>query len=189
MGLFEKLEPRITKYSDWLLLAFTFFYIFIIPFFPIEWHQVLGKVFYSFIFFTSIFTLNSGRKPLFFVAVFAFITEWITSLISASHLNYISLFVNVIFFQIIVIKLIIQIAKSKKADASVIFDSINGYLMLGLLFVTWVAVASLHDPASFYFTIENPTIQEITYFVFVTMTTLGYGEITQQYLMPSHWQY
>ena len=178
MGLFEKLDPKITKYSNLLLLIFAFFFIFIIPFFPVEWRHVLGQVFYSLIFFISIFTLNSWRKPLFIVAVIAFITEWISEWIDASVLHYFSLFVNVIFFQIIVIKLIIQIAKSKKADAGVIFESINGYLMMGLMFVTWIAVSMLYDPGSFNFSVENPTAPDFTYFTFVTMTTLGYGEIT-----------
>lgn len=178
MGLFEKLDPRITKYSNWMLLIFAFVFIFIIPFFPSSWHRYLGQVFYSLIFFTAIFTLDTGRNPLLLVAVIALITEWITEWFEVPLVNYISLFVNVIFFQIVIIKLIIQIAKSKKADASVIFESINGYLMLGLLFVTWVAVALLYDPTSFNFTTDNPTTPDLTYFVFVTMTTLGYGEIT-----------
>lgn len=178
MGLFEKLDPRITKFGDQLLLIFAFFFIFIIPFFPIDWQHVLGQVFYSLIFITAIFTLETAKKPLFLVAVVAITTVWITSWINAPILNYTSLSVNIIFFQIVVFKLIIQIAKSKKADASVIFDSINGYLMLGLLFVTWVAIAIQFDPGSFNFSVEHPTTQDIIYFVFVTMTTLGYGDIT-----------
>lgn len=178
MGIFEKLDPRITRYSNWMLLIFASFFIFIIPFFPETWHKFISQVFYSLIFFTAIFTLDTGRKTLFFIALIALVTEWVTEWFEVPVVNYISLFVNVIFFQIIIIKLIIQIAKSKKADASVIFESINGYLMLGLLFVTWVAVALLYDPASFNFGTNNPTTPDLTYFVFVTMTTLGYGEIT-----------
>ena len=178
MGLFEKLDPKITQYSRWLLLIFAFIFIFITPFFPKDLHRILGSVFYSLIFFTAIFTLDTGRKSLFIVAVVAFITEWVAERIDASLIHYISLLVNVVFFQIIVIKLIIQIAKSKKADAGVIFESINGYLMMGLMFVTWIAVAMLFDPNSFSFPVENPTTQDFTYFTFVTMTTLGYGEIT-----------
>lgn len=178
MGLFEKIDPRITKYSSWLLLIFAFIFIFIIPFFPKDQHRFIGSIFYSLIFFTAIFTLDTGRKSLFLIAIIAFITEWIAENFDASLIHYISNLVNVIFFQIIVIKMIIQIAKSKKADAGVIFEAINGYLMMGLMFVTWIAVAMLFDPNSFSFTTENPTALDYTYFTFVTMTTLGYGEIT-----------
>lgn len=115
---------------------------------------------------------------MFVVAIVAFITEWVAERFDASLMYYISNLINVIFFQIIVVKMIIQIAKSKKADAGVIFDSINGYLMMGLMFVTWITVAMLYDPTSFSFNIENPNTHDYIYFTFVTMTTLGYGEIT-----------
>jgi hypothetical protein len=178
MGIFERIEPRITKYSGWLLLIFAFTFIFITPFFPKELQQIAGSVFFSLIFFISIFTLDTGRKNFYFIAIFAFITQWIAEGIDAPVMYYISNLVNILFFQIIVVKMIIQIAKSKKTDAGVIFESINGYLMMGLMFVTWVAVAMLFDPNSFTFSTENPTTQDYTYFTFVTMTTLGYGEIT-----------
>ena len=178
MGLFEKLYPGITKHSNLLLLIFVFFFIFIIPFLPVSWQHTSRQVFFSLIFFTSIFALNSARKKMFTVAVIAFFTEWITDWINMPVLNYISLLVNIVFFQIVVIKLIIHIAKSKKADLKVILESINGYMLLGLMFMTWIAVAMLYDPGSFNFNIENPNAADYTYFTFVTMTTLGYGEIT-----------
>ena len=126
MGLFEKLDPKITKYSGWLLIIFAFIFIFITPFFPKDLHRFIGSVFYSLIFFTAIFTLDTGRRFLFIVAIVAFITEWIAELFDAPLIHYISNLVNVLFFQFIVIEMIIQIAKSKKADAGVIYEAING---------------------------------------------------------------
>jgi len=178
MRLFDFLDQRITKHSKIMLLFFAFFFIFIIPFFPMAWYHVLSQSFYSLIFLTAIFTLDTQRKPIFVIAIIALITEWIAGWIDASILYYISNLVNVLFFQIIIIKMIIQIAKSKKVDAGVIFESINGYLMMGLMFVTWIAVAMLYDPTAFKFNVENPTAHDYTYFTFVTLTTLGYGDIT-----------
>jgi hypothetical protein len=117
---------------------------------------------------------------MFTIAVIAFITEWIAYWIHMPILNYLSSVTNIIFFQIVVIKLIIQIAKSKKANASVIFESINGYLMLGLLFTLWVAISMQYDSGSFSFQVEMPMVQDYIYFTFVTMTTLGYGDVTPQ---------
>jgi len=115
---------------------------------------------------------------MFLIATIAFVTEWITGWINLSYLNYASLFANILFFQIIVVKLIIQVAKSKKADAGVIFESINGYLMLGLMFTTWIAIAMLYSSEAFSFQTDAPTPRDYVYYTFVTMTTLGYGEIT-----------
>jgi hypothetical protein len=139
---------------------------------------MVGNIFFSVIFFTAIFALDTWRRRMFILAIAAFVTEWITALIHLSMLNYISLFINILFFQIIVIKLIIQVAKSKKTDAGVILESINAYLMMGLMFTTWVAIAMVFDPASFSFNTDSPSFMDYSYFTFVTMTTLGYGEIT-----------
>lgn len=180
MRLFEKLDNHIPSVSKGLLLFLNIFFIFVIPFFPTVAHRVLGAATFSLIFLSSVFALNSWRKVIFSIAIIAVIAEWIAYILNMPLLNFISSLTNIIFFQIIVIKLIIQIAESKKADSSVIFESINGYLMLGLLFTTWVAIAMLIDSNSFSFPVEDPNARDYTYFTFVTMTTLGYGEITPQ---------
>ncbi len=180
MSLFERLNNRIPGISNGLLLILNFFFIFVIPFFPTVAHRVMGAATFSLIFLTSVFALNSWRKTIFSIAIIAVITEWIAYILNMPLLNLISSLTNIIFFQLIVIKLIIQIARSKKADSSVIFESINGYLMLGLLFTIWIVIAMIVDPNAFSFPTENPGTQDFTYFTFVTMTTLGYGEITPQ---------
>lgn len=178
MNLFEKIDKKITHIGIYLLLAFVIIFIFIIPFLPTIPRQIAGGIIFPLIVITSVFTLQTGRKLMVNVVVIALITEWVSDLYEMSLLNYISLSINIIFFQIIVVKMIIQIAKSKKTDEKVIFESIVGYLMLGLMYTTWVALAMLYDPGAFSFAAESSNTLDYTYFTFITMTTLGYGDIT-----------
>lgn len=178
MSLFEKINTGLNRRSNIILLIFVFVFIFITPFFPFGVQKIIGTIIFSVIFFISIFALDTWRKAMFAVAIIALLTEWIALWANLSGLNYVSSLINIVFFQIIVVKLIIQIAARKKADASVIFESINGYLMMGLMFTTWVAIAMLYDPGAFAFATNDPTLFDYTYFTFVSMTTLGYGEIT-----------
>ena len=180
MSLFEKIDNKIPNSGNLLLLGFNFFFLFVIPFFPVSWHNTLSPVLFSLIFLVSIFALNSWRRLIFSIAIIALITEWLAVLLNLESIHLISSLINILFFQLIVIKLIIQIAKSRKADASIILESINGYLMLGMLFTIWVALSMTIDPEAFHFNTENPTLRDYIYFTFVTMTTLGYGEITPQ---------
>jgi len=180
MSLFELLDKRITRISNLVLLITVFFFIFLIPFLPASWYKTLNPLTFSIIFLESIFVLNSSRRTIFSIAVLALIIEWVAVWMNMSLLNYLSSLIKIIFFQVIVVKLIIQIARSKKASASVIFESINGYLMLGLLFTSWIAIAMQYDTGSFAFQVENPTVVDYIYFTFVTMTTLGYGDVTPQ---------
>ncbi len=177
MNIYSKLEDRISPHSNLVLLVLVFFFVFLISFFPATFHKTISNILFSLIFFASTFALRTGRKNLFIIAIIAFITEWVSALFKMPVLNYLSLVINILFFQVVVIKLIIQVAKSKRADASIIFESINGYLLLGLMFSTWVAVLMQYDPEALNFKTELLTIQDFIYFTFVTMTTLGYGDV------------
>lgn len=178
MKITQSIDNFLNKHGNLMLLIEIVIFIFFIPFVPIEWHTIFSNIFFSFIFFTAIFALETSRKIMLTIAVIAFITEWISPLLNFSALHYFSLLINILFFQIIVVKMIIQVAKSSKADAHIILESINGYLMMGLMFTTWVGVAMFYDPTSFSFNVDNPMARDFTYFTFVTITTLGYGEIT-----------
>jgi len=180
MNLYDKIDRKIPNSGNLLLLGFNFFFIFAIPFFPVSLHNTLSPLVFSMIFLTSTFALNSWRRMVFSIAIIALITEWLAYILNLELINLISSLVNILFFQLIVIKLIIQVAKSRKADASIILESINGYLMLGMLFTIWVALSMTADPQAFQFNTDDPTLRDYIYFTFVTMTTLGYGEITPQ---------
>ena len=180
MNIFENIERKITPYSNIILLLLVSSFVFVTPFFPPDMAHFIGQVLFSLIFFISIFALDKARRTMWVLAVIAFITEWTGTWVNLPLVYYVSTFVNIVFFQVIVIMLIVQIAKSPKSDASVIFEAINGYLMMGLMFTSWVAVAMQYDPNSFSFYAGETRIIDYAYFTFVTMTTLGYGDVTPQ---------
>jgi len=161
------------------LVAFCF--IFIIPVFPASWASSINLSLFSIMFFLGIYILENVRKTMLVIAIIAFTTQWIARIFEMSALEYISDLTNIVFFQFVVIKLIIQIARSREVNTHVIFESINGYLMMGLMFSTLVAILCSYAPFAFSgMSHETSTFQDYIYFTFVTLTTLGYGEITPQ---------
>jgi len=167
--------------SNILLFIFAFIFIFLVPLFPGKWNAYINNVLFSMLFFTGIYALEKVRKEILPLAIIAFITQWIAIFFSVKVLEFISDLINIIFFQIIIIRLIIQIARSKEVNTNVIFESINGYLLMGIMFASWVAILISFIPDAFNtFDPNTINIQEIFYFTFVTLTTLGYGEITPQ---------
>ena len=74
---------------------------------------------------------------------------------------------------IVLLKLIIQ---AKEVDSVVVVNSISGYLLMGF---SWAIILGLwirSYPGSFTFSNQNGGILDEIYFVFVTLTTLGYGD-------------
>lgn len=179
MNIFKLVDRPNKALSNILLFVFAFIFIFLAPLFPDNWNVITNNMLFSALFFTGIYALEKVRKRIIYFAIIAFITQWITLIFSLKELTYISEITNIIFFQLIIIRLIIQIAKNNEVNTDVIFESINGYLLMGVMFASWIAILINFSPHAFN-GLDPATMNfsDIFYFTFVTLTTLGYGEIT-----------
>jgi len=82
----------------------------------------------------------------------------------------------VIVFITLLIKTLISINKADEADLNVIFGSLVGYMLMGYLGGFSAIGISAGYPDSFNVSAPLSTMEGI-YYSFVTMTTLGYGDI------------
>jgi len=170
-------NPKIVHYSSILLLILVVITIFFIPLMPVVIHSRSYNILYSLIFFVSVTSLHSKRRMMIVIAIIAFITEWIAESNETPILLFISKAVNIVFFIIVVVKMIVQIAGYKRVNLVVIVESITGYLLMGLMFSILVILIIVAEPGAYSFsTMGGPTVTDINYFTFVTMTTLGYGD-------------
>ena len=71
-----------------------------------------------------------------------------------------------------------DVALSDKADIDSLSAVVFGYFLLGTLWAFFYAQIELLVPGSFKLPGDAPAFVELTYFSFVTLTTLGYGDIT-----------
>ena len=184
MNFISNTSNKFLTTSNSSLLLFVVFTIFIIPFFPIEWHRILYSLCFTFIFLLSALALSKNRSKVFNMAVLVIIIEWLSELFNLDFLNKISLAVNIFFFDLLVVLFILQIARAKSVTPRVIMESISGYLMLGLSFSIVIALINVVNPNSFSFPSLNvsadPTVSyfsDYIYYGFVTLTTLGYGDV------------
>lgn len=184
MKFFSNVSNKFLTASSSVLLLFVVFIIFLVPFFPIETHKFLYSISYSIIFLLSALALSSNRSKIFNLAVIAIIIEWISEILNLSILIKISFIVNICFFVLIVVLIILQIARAKTVTPLVIMESITGYFLLGLSFSILIALVCAIDPNAFSFKHlaeeMDPSISYASsyiYFGFVTLTTLGYGDV------------
>lgn len=179
MVLLRIIERPNKSLSNIILFIASFAFIFLMPLFPANWSFIINDILFSILFLAGVYALEHVRKGLLIVAIAAFISQWIASVFHLEVLKFISELINILFLQLVIIRLIIQVAKSKKVNTNVIFEAINGYLLMGVLFATWVSLLIYFIPDAFNGLDPGQlNAQEVLYFTFVTMTTLGYGEIT-----------
>lgn len=177
-SLFNKVDK---SFSNIFLFSTVFTMIFIVPGFPKTWQSQLNLVLFSLLFLFGIFSLERTKKYILVVAIIAMIFQWVSIIFNLNYLDAVSSLTTLIFFQVVVIMMIAQIARSKVVNTTIIFESINGYLLLGMAFTLWIAILRIFIPDAFNgLHPDESTFQDVIYFTFVTLTTLGYGEITPQ---------
>lgn len=167
-----------------ILAVSVIFTVFVLPALPVEMHRWLFRTFYSFIFVSALFTLENRNKKLLTIFFAAFFLEWFSLIFDLDMIYDISRGVNIIFFMIIVVMLIKQIATSREVTPGVILGSITGYLLLGLIFSIFISAIIKYDPGAYSnvsLNIDSAGFKADAsaplYYSFVTIATLGYGDI------------
>ena len=141
------------------------------------------------IFFSGIFSLDfstQSLKILLPLGTLTASTTWIGYFFK-NDVVYVAKNISTFLFLVAIVVLMIRhIARSRKVSPTIILSSINGYLLLGLLSAVLLAISDLvhHYTVSssgqaIHFPGQSvPQFNDYLYFSFVTLSTLGYGDVT-----------
>lgn len=169
------------------LLFFLLLYIFCSPFLaPYPSLAVIAHASLSVALFFSIYALQKRQNYRSWAMVLLFpllILYWlgIYDIISFSRLGSYVLFA--FYFGLLVFSFATQILRSEKFTIQLINASLCLYLVIGLFWGTLYTLLQELSPGAFAGSLleNNPDIMTtFTYFSMVTLTTLGYGDITPQ---------
>ncbi len=117
-------------------------------------------------------------------AILAIVMVWISNAVDLEAFKGVSKVINIVIFIFIVYDLVKQVSLAKKVTPKVILESVNGYLLIGMVFSVLVALLMSINPESFSFNkLQGDTIpqtyafDQYIYFSFITLTTTGYGDV------------
>jgi hypothetical protein len=71
-----------------------------------------------------------------------------------------------------------RVTREGKVDTTVVAGALCIYLLIGLFYVQVYSIFNRMSDGQFFVQIHDPTPTDITYFSYVTMTTVGYGDLT-----------
>jgi hypothetical protein len=111
--------------------------------------------------------------------------SWVDFYVESEIISMVSYFLLTTYFFVIGFAMIVHLIIEKKVKASTLLNAVNSYLFLGYIFsfifllgeiINKLVLGSTHYLVKFPegFT---PTVQGYLYYSFVTLTTLGYGDI------------
>jgi len=94
--------------------------------------------------------------------------------------------INILFYLFIVVELIRLIIRSQVIDFNIIAAAICVYFILGVVWTFIYVSIETHTPGAILQNSKEP-FSQLFYFSFVTMTTLGYGDILPSSNIAKHW--
>jgi len=153
-------------------------------------HRVIARdIIFSAIILFGTFSLDfkiKTRRILIVLGAVTIILMWLHLFFHTDLLSLLSFFSFFCFNAFITVAMVWHVARSKHVDLTIIINSINGYLLLGVLGAVLLAMAEVLQ--QFGFDTGTAAIafaegaasgfHDYLYFSFVTLTTLGYGDIT-----------
>ena len=112
------------------------------------------------------------------VPMFGFI--WLNRFVNISYLTFIWQLILILFLTFSIICILSFIFESQIVTRDVIYAAVVVYLFIGLLWADIYTILERLQPGSFSFTHSQAgtNLSDFGYYSFVTLTTLGYGDIT-----------
>lgn len=165
--------------------------IIMILFFPIlsSHRVVIRNILFTAITFFGTFSLDfvkRAQKILIASGIVTIALNWINH-IMADDISAMAFSLSFFFYSLfIVVFLVRHVAKSNKVNVTIIINSINGYLLLGVLGAVFLfmmemlqkLISPLDSGAINFAGGTAQGFHDFLYFSFITMTTLGYGDVT-----------
>jgi hypothetical protein len=181
-------KVRFSKHGFRNLLFFLLLYLFISPFlvdYPniaIVAHSLLSLALFFSVWAVQKYQNYRSIAMVLLIPVVALYWLGLYGIIPFDLLS--AYFLLAVFYKLLIIAFTGQLIRAQKIDLQVIFGTLCLYLIIGLF---WGALYSLLyelSPGSFSGTLleadKDSLLTTFNYFSMVTLTTLGYGDITPQ---------
>jgi len=178
----KKILSRIPR-GTYLLISIILF-IFVLPVVVIDdsHKDLIYASFYSFI-LLSISSIIGEKKIWAHITILCAVGSiWLMYFIDEKTIKYIAFSFSILIFTATVVTMISQIIKKKDIDGHLIIETINGYLLIGVIISFINSTILWHNNLAITFpkSIGNVDIGDIVYYSFVSITTIGFGEIVPQ---------
>lgn len=145
--------------------------------------RILMDVFLTAIFIFIIYAIRLKRSQTIIGSILVLpliVATWSIYYVEIKNLSLVTRIFGVLFFAYAAINILRIVAKSEKVTSETIFAAIVAYLLIALMWAFLYMILERVSPGSFSFPEKGlrEESMQFEYFSFITITTLGYGDIT-----------
>jgi len=181
---FETYIQQLSEARFFVLLILILLMLVLAPFLDEFVHtRILRDIFLTVIFIFIIYSIRLKRSQAtiaLFLVLPLIIATWTTYFVEIRTVSLLSRIFGVLFFAYAVVGILRIIAKSEKVTRETIFAAVVAYLLIALMWAFLYMILERVSPGSFSFPEAGSWGQPMRfeYLSFVTITTLGFGDIT-----------
>ncbi len=184
------LNDEILKKDNYILLFSLLFLIFIQPLIQLSGiNNLVFDLIISILIISGLTSLKFRKEKfirLSYFGLFTLVLIWINYFADSLITNLFAFLVLIFFMIYITYSMISYVARNNKITSILILNAINSYLLMGIIgaflfILSNVGYKLLFDISNgtinFGYT-NNPIFFDYIYFSFITLTTVGYGDVT-----------
>ena len=172
------------------LLFWLFVYLLVNPFLSSVPHsRLIFQLLLTLVLFFAVFAVHREKNIMTLSVVLlalAVVLYWLGVFGIIRYSGLVSQFIIILYLSVLVYSFFVAIFSAKTVSSEVICATLCLYLILGLFWAQIFVLLETVVPGSFGGKILDPgcppwqQVQSFVYFSFITLTTLGYGDITPQ---------
>ena len=145
--------------------------------------KILMDIFLTVLFFGIIFVIRSKRSHLIIASILVLpliLSTWSIYFYESTQISIFTRIFGALFFGYAVLIILQMIAGSTEVTRETIFAAVVAYLLIALMWAFLYMILEMVAPGSFSFPDKSIRVEtmQFEYFSFITITTLGYGDIT-----------
>jgi hypothetical protein len=139
------------------------------------------EMFSSGILLSAVYAVSERRGSFvvtLLLAAPALVATWVSEATGWLWLDFLAKVLSVVALMLVVGLLLAHVLKSERVNKEKIFAALSAYLLIGFIWALLFGIVEFLLPGSFRLTGDQVADQGVrVYYSFVTLTTLGYGDI------------
>ena len=144
--------------------------------------QFLFSLFFTLVLVNVVYTVSRRGRVFYLVIGLTLVTlivDWVGNVIELPAEPLLRAFLNVALLGLVDVVILQDVLRAEKVTAEKVYGGVCVYLILGIQCAILLAALAAQDPSALSVPLESGRpMTQMLYFSFVTMTTLGYGDIS-----------
>ncbi len=186
----------VRKKFTWLLLSLLFFIIIMPALDNIDLARSFVTIFFLILFMSGLNAISHHRRLLIFTSCIA-ISSFVAQCFALKFEDNVSIIIanslSIIFCLLTAYFILIEILVRKKITVDEIRGCLSVYLLFGIAWTFAYTLIAYIEPTAFIYRTQMPADAQIMprmmYYSFITLTTVGYGDITPNNTLTSELAY